>query len=52
MSDSKYATQLEYLRWFHRNADFGPAHCDVMYCLQNKFEKETGTKVPKDYKYE
>lgn len=46
------ATELEWLRYFHSWADFGPAHGDVMMILQESFEKETGKKVPLSYKYE
>lgn len=48
----KQANELEYLRWFYDNADFGPAHGDVMLMLQKSFESETGLEVPSNYKYE
>ena len=41
----------EYLKWFFINADFGPAHGDVMVWLQERYEHETGKKVPADYDY-
>lgn len=46
------ATPLEYLKWFYMNAEFGPAHGDVMYGLNDAFEAETGKKIPPEYKYE
>ena len=46
---NKQATELEYLKWFFQNADFGPADCDVKCGLEECFEKETGMLVPKNY---
>lgn len=46
-----YATELEWLRWFAKEADFGPADSDVHYILENKFEKQTGKKVPKEWSW-
>lgn len=51
MSEQDYATELEYLAWFYANADFGPAHEDVMCGLQDDFKNATGRRVPKDYDY-
>lgn len=32
--------ELDYLRcWFHSNADFGPAHTDVVMAMQAEYEK-------------
>lgn len=45
----KRATELEFLRWFYCNADFGPAHEDVMDMLVREFERQEGKKVPRDY---
>lgn len=50
MSDQ--ATELEYLRWFWLNADFGPADSDVRDILNGKFYRETGRKVPDGYREE
>lgn len=44
------ATELEYLRWFYSNADFGPADGDVRDILSAEFEKETGKTIPKSYR--
>ncbi len=46
------ATELEYLTFFHQNADFGPADFDVKMDIQERFEIETGKKVPASWKYE
>lgn len=43
------ATELEFLQWFYSNADFGPADEDVRLILQQRFEQETGKKVPEGY---
>ncbi len=44
------ASDMEYLRWFHDNADFGPSDEDVRMILQDEFEKQTGKRVPRRYK--
>ena len=44
------ATELEYLEWFRCNADFGPAHEDVIQILDEEFEEETGKLVPKGWR--
>lgn len=46
------ATELEWLKWFFQNADFGPAHGDVMLSLQEQFEEAMKKRVPENYKYE
>lgn len=46
------ATPLEYLKWFYMNADFGPAHSDVMYGLNERFKEDTGKDIPEEYVYE
>ena len=46
------ATELEYLEWFYQNVDFGPAHGDVILCLQEEFKKETGKELPDGYYYQ
>ena len=38
--------EQKYLEWFFQNADFGPAHGDVMEIMNNKYEKETGLTIP------
>lgn len=44
------ASELKWLKWFFSNADFGPAHGDVMQYLFDEFEEATGLQVPKDYR--
>lgn len=46
------ATELEWLKWFYTNCDFGPAHGDVMLGLQEYFTQETGKAIPDGYEYE
>jgi hypothetical protein len=46
------ATELEWLRYYYRTSDFGPAHEDVVMIIREMFEKETGKRVPKDYREE
>ena len=38
--------EFEYLEWFRINADFGPAHSDVIAIMDAHFEEETGRPVP------
>lgn len=40
------ATELEWLTYFAVNADFGPAHSDVVRYMMRDFEKQTGKRVP------
>jgi len=40
-----------YLKWFAQEADFGPGHSDVMIEMQERYEKDTGQKVPEDWRY-
>ena len=42
----KRATELEYLKWFRINADFGPADSDVKDMLNDEFIEETGKNIP------
>jgi hypothetical protein len=46
------ATELEYLKWFYINADFGPADSDVRYFMNQIFEKQTGKQIPEGYRDE
>lgn len=43
--------ELEYLRWFFSNADFGPADDDVRYIMNNQYVSEGGV-IPKAYQDE
>lgn len=48
----KQATEQEFLKWFYVNADFGPAHGEVLQHLKEKFEEKTKKKLPKGYEKE
>jgi len=41
-----------YLAYFHRNADFGPAHTDVVMSIQRAYEKYADEPVPATWLYE
>ena len=45
-----YATEIEFLQWYFANADFGPAHEDVVNSLFAQFENETNKAVPEEYR--
>lgn len=38
-----------YLYWFYWNADFGPAHSDVIAIMNSQYIKETGNSIPEGY---
>lgn len=40
---------LEYLEWFWKNCDFGPAHEDVVELMEEQYTLETGKVVPAEY---
>jgi hypothetical protein len=44
--------QLDYLTFFHREADFGPTHIDVLIHLQHQYKKKTGKEVPSQWRIE
>lgn len=46
----KEASELEFLRWFYAECDFGPAHEDVVSTLMESFEKSKKKRVPKPYR--
>lgn len=48
----KERDELEYLRWFKINTDFGPADGDVQMMMDEEYERETGKPVPVGWKYE
>lgn len=48
MSDEE--NELEYLRWFFVNADFGPAHGDVIHYINKSYVEETGREIPEGYR--
>lgn len=43
------ATELEYLKWFRLNCDFGPGEGDYIQALHEQFRKETGKELPKGW---
>lgn len=45
------ATELECLKWFRRNADFGPADSDVKDMMNQDFMEETGKNLPEGWNY-
>jgi hypothetical protein len=45
------ATELEWLRYFAINADFGPAHGDVYENLQLGFMEDSGKNLPEGWEY-
>lgn len=47
----KRATELEYLKWFRLNADFGPADSDVVEAMHERFMDETGKNLPSGWNY-
>ena len=51
MSSRERATELEYLRWFVCNADFGPADEDVKQNMKEQFMEETGKNIPKGWNF-
>jgi hypothetical protein len=42
--------ELEYLKWFKQNADFGPADSDVHAIMDRQYTMQTGNLVPEDWK--
>lgn len=51
MSDAEQA-ELEYLRFFFKQADFGPADGDVRQIINEEFTQATGKDVPQGYRSE
>ena len=47
----KRATELEYLKWFRINADFGPAEGDVIDGMNEAFMEQTEKNLPKGWNY-
>lgn len=45
----EHLTEFEYLEMFYQEADFGPAHEDVVDIINENIENETGRKIPKTY---
>lgn len=53
MALKERASELEWLRFFYDEAQevFGPANSDVTEIIIEGFEKESGKRVPKGYKF-
>lgn len=47
--DKREEAELDFLRFFYTNCDFGPADGDVRQWLRERYTKRTGKPVPKDY---
>lgn len=45
------AADLEYLKWFRINADFGPADSDVIDWMNQRFMDDTGKNLPEGWNY-
>jgi hypothetical protein len=45
------AGELEYLKWFRINADFGPADGDVKDYMDERFMDETGKNLPEGWNF-
>lgn len=43
------ASELEYLKWFRINADFGPADGDVKDIMNDNFMDSTGKNLPEGW---
>lgn len=41
--------EFQYLKWFRCNADFGPAHSDVVHYMHEQFKQETGKQIPEGW---
>lgn len=52
MPKTNKATELEYLRFFYEESDFGPADGDVRAIINDRFEKKTGKELPEGYEEE
>lgn len=45
------ATELEYLKWFRIESDFGPADSDVKDLMNHQFIEETGKNIPEGWNF-
>jgi hypothetical protein len=50
-TDPTRATELEWLRWFACNADFGPADSDIQAGMKERFMRRTGKNLPLGWNY-
>jgi hypothetical protein len=44
------ATELEFLRYFYNNCDFGPAHEDIIYLIKESFVEDVEKRIPEEYR--
>lgn len=51
MSERERSTELDYLKWFYQNADFGPGDGDHRDNMNQWFMEETGKNLPEGYNY-
>lgn len=51
-ANRKIDPATDWLEWFYTNADFGPAHSDVVQMMREEYEVKTGRKVPAAYQDE
>ena len=52
MPKKERATELEYLKWFRQEADFGPADGDVKDLMNQAFLRSTGKLLPKGWDFD
>ncbi len=45
-------SEIAYLAYFHREANFGPAHTDVVMAIQAQYAEVHGVPVPEYWRYE
>ena len=52
--DKKFEKEVEglKLKWFRQNADFGPAHEEVVEVMNEEFRRKTGKLLPKGWSEE
>jgi hypothetical protein len=41
--------ELQYLKWFRLNCDFGPAEGDVINDLNERYKSDTGNELPEGW---
>lgn len=51
MPPRERATELEYLKWFRCEADFGPADGDVKDAMDQRFMDKTGKNLPEGWNF-
>ncbi len=51
-STNKTLTELEYLKLFYQECDFGPSHSDVIFNINKFITDTTGKDIPIGYEFE